>query len=210
MKPFSISTRALVLGIIFISPRFGLCQNKADAASPASPSPTADYPRDRPGVLIEGADWAAIDAAMPSKTRAKGGLAQSLSYGAVRGTMVADYSGEHAAVQVKPGRVQICICRLISIPGDPIIVRLHPQKGMRELDGGKLPVLGAKMAEAGKSDLMPADVSHPDNTVWLVRSQDVLPEGEYALMLGTQNFAVFPFTVSAASNDSSNPAGGSH
>jgi hypothetical protein len=160
-------------------------------------------------VLIESSDWAPIDAAMPSKTRAKGGLAQSLSYGAVRGTIVADYNSEHAAVQIKPGRVVICVCRLMSIPGDPILVKLHPQKGMRELDGGKLPIFGAKMAEAGKSDLIPADVFHPGNTTWLVRSQDALPEGEYALMLGAQNMAVFPFTISAASNDSSNPATGS-
>jgi hypothetical protein len=157
-------------------------------------------------VLIEASDWSPIDAAMPSKTRTKGGIAQSLSYGAVRGSVLADYAGEHAAVQIKPGRVVICVCRLLSIPGDPIIVKLHPQKGMRELDGGKLPILGGKVAEAGKNDLVPADVSHPDSTVWLVRSQEALPEGEYALMLGAQNMAVFPFTISAASNDSSNPS----
>jgi hypothetical protein len=161
-------------------------------------------------VLIAGSDWATIDVAMPSKSRAKGGLAQSLSYGAVRGTMVADFSGEHAAVQIKPGRLLICICRLLSITGDPIIVKLHPQKGMRELDGGKLPIMGGKMAEAGKSDLIPVDVSHPDNTTWLVRSLDALPEGEYALMLGAQNMAIFPFTISAAVNDSPNPASASH
>ena len=206
MRPLSSGTWALVLGIVLISPRFGLGQTRADGAPAAPSSPTADYPKDRAGVLIEGSDWTPIDAAMPSKTRAKGGIAQSLSYGAVRGTAVADYNGEHAAVQLKPGRVLICVCRLISIPGDPVVVKLHPQKGMRELDGGKLPILGGKMAEAGKSDLVPVGVSHPDSTVWLVRSQEALPEGEYALMLGTQNMAVFPFTISAASNDASNPA----
>jgi hypothetical protein len=210
VKPLSSWTGALVFGIILIAPRFGLGQTRTDAAPAASSSPTADYPKGRAGVLIEGPDWPSISATMPSKTRAKGGIAQSLSYGAVRGTAVADYNGEHAAVQIKPGRVLICICRIVSLPGDPIIVKLHPQKGMRELDGGKLPILGAKMAEAGKSDLIPADVSHPDSTVWLVRSQDALPEGEYALMLGAQNMAVFPFTISAASNDPSTPAGGSH
>jgi len=210
VKRLSTWTVALVLGIILISPRFGLGQTGTDPAPAASSSSAADYPKNRAGVMIEGPDWPSLDAAMPSKTRAKGGIAQSLSYGAVRGTMVADYNGEHAAVQIKPGRVQICICRMMSLPGDPILVKLHPLKGMRELDGGKLPILGAKLAEAGKSDLIPAEVSHPDSTVWLVRSQDPLPEGEYALMLGAQNMAVFPFTISAASSDSSNPAGGSH
>jgi hypothetical protein len=146
-------------------------------------------------LLIDGA-WTPIDSANPAKLRAKGAIAQSLSYGAVRGTAVADYTGEHAAIQLKPGKVSICLCRLLSLPGDPAIVRLHPQKGMRELDGGKLAILGAKMAEAGKSDLIPADVTHPESTIWVVRTHDPLPEGEYALMLGTQNMSIFPFTVS--------------
>jgi hypothetical protein len=206
VKPLSSWTGALALGMILISPRFGSGQTKMDAAPADSSTSTPDYPESRAGVLIKGSDWAAMDSMMPSKTRTKGGITQSLSYGAVRGSVVADYNGEHAAVQIKPGRVVICICRMISLPADPLIVRLHPQKGMRELDGGKLAVLGAKMAEATKSDLIPADVSHPDSNTWLVRSQDALPEGEYALMIGAQNMAIFPFTISAASNDSSNSA----
>jgi hypothetical protein len=210
VKPLSTWTGALALGMILISPRFGLSQTKTDAAPAESSTSTPDYPEDRAGVLIHSSDWTAIDSTMPSKTRAKGAIAQSLSYGAVRGTIVADYSGEHAAVQVKPGRVLICVCRISSLPADPIIVRLHPQKGMRELDGGKLPILGGKMADASKNDLIPVDVSRPDNGFWLVRSQEALPEGEYALMLGAQNMAIFPFTISAASNDPSGPAAGSH
>jgi hypothetical protein len=210
VRPISCLTGALVLGIFLILPRFALGQTRSDAAPAESAPPAVDYPKDRPGVLIEGADWATIDATLPSKTHAKGGIAQSLTYGAVRGTMLADYSGEHAAVQIKPGNVQICICRFMSLPGDPILVKLHPQKGTRELDGGKLPILGAKMAEADKSDLIPADVSHPDTSVWLIRSKGALPEGEYALMLGAQNMAVFPFTITAASSSSSSSTAGNH
>jgi len=207
VKPFKCCTKLLLLGIVLTSPQFGFGQTKADGAPNAPVSSAADYPKGRAGVLIEASDWTPLDAVMPSKTRAKGGIAQSLSYGAVRGTMRADYNGEHAAVQIKPGPVSICICRIASIPADPVIVKLHPQKGMRELDGGKLPIMGGKTAEAGKTDLVRVEVSHPDSTVWLVRSRDALPEGEYALMLGTQNMAVFPFTISAASNDTSNSAG---
>jgi hypothetical protein len=195
--------------MILTLPRIGSAQAKPDAA-PAEPStPAADYPDDRAGVLIHGSDWTVLDSTMPSKTRAKGAIAQSLSYGAVRGTVVADYNGEHAAVQVKPGRVVICVCRVSSLPADPIIVKLHPQKGVRELDGGKLPILGGKIADASKNDLVPVDVSRPANGFWLIRSQEALPEGEYALMFGTQNVAIFPFTISVAANDSSNHASGS-
>jgi hypothetical protein len=196
--------------MLLLAPRPGRCQAKADAA-PATPSTdTPDYPDNRAGVLIQGADWAALDSTMPAKTRAKNGIAQSLSYGAVRGTIVADYAGEHAAVQVKPGRVMICVCRLLSIPGDPVIVKLHPQKGgMRELDGGKLPILGGKLADASKNDLIPLTVTHPENGFWVVQSQDALPEGEYALMFGTQNVNIFPFTVSAVPSASASPATGS-
>jgi hypothetical protein len=117
---------------------------------------------------------------------------------------VTDYEGLHARVQIEPGRPVICICHLISLPGNPALVRLHPKKNVRELDGGKLHI-GAKFAEAEKSDLIPINVSQPEDTVWLVQPQQPLPAGEYALMAGTQNMNVFPFTVAAASPSSVAP-----
>jgi hypothetical protein len=60
------------------------------------------------------------------------------------------------------------------------------------------------MADDNKSDLMPVDVSHPDPHVWLIRPQSPLSDGEYALMLGTQNINIFPFSVAAS--DSASPA----
>jgi hypothetical protein len=83
-------------------------------------------------------------------------------------------------------------------------VRLHPKKDSRELDGGRLPVLGAKMAEARQSDLVPTEVVQPENTYWLVRATEDLPAGEYALMLGTQNMSIFAFTI--ANPPGENPA----
>jgi hypothetical protein len=56
---------------------------------------------------------------------------------------------------------------------------------------------GSKMADASKSDLVPVDVTKPDAQVWLIRPQVPLEPGEYALMLGTQNLSIFPFTVEA-------------
>src|ERR1019366_7313501 len=96
----------------------------------------------------------------------------------------------------------ICICHFYSIPGAPVLVKLHAKKGSRELDGGRMIVYplvgGSKMADANKSDLIPVDVSHPDSQVWLIRPQSPLQPGEYALMLGTQNLSIFPFTIALA------------
>jgi len=41
-------------------------------------------------------------------------------------------------------------------------------------------------------------VSQPERGVWLVRPRQDLPAGEYALMLGTRNVNIFPFTLAAA------------
>lgn len=162
---------------------------------------TADYPKDRAGVFIQNVDWISITAAMPSKTKAKRGWAASLSYGAVPAVVVAEYAGLHAQVQVELEQPIICLCHLLSLPGDPVLVKLHPKKESRELDGGRMTVLpivgGSKMADANKSDLIPVDVSQPESMVWLVRPQQLLLPGEYALMLGTQNVSIFPFTVSS-------------
>jgi hypothetical protein len=52
------------------------------------------------------------------------------------------------------------------------------------------------VASSDKSDLIPVEVSHPAENVWLVRPQAPLGSGEYALMLGTQNMNIYPFTAS--------------
>ncbi|MGD0547981.1 MAG: hypothetical protein ABR991_09190 [Terracidiphilus sp.] len=154
---------------------------------------------DQAGVLIQSDQWTAVANQNPAKTRIGRGIAASLSYGLVPTKIVAEYVGEHALTQVETAQPIICICHFMSLPGDPVLVRLHPKKGLRELDGGRMivyPVVGgSKMADANKSDLVPVDVSHPDPQVWLVRSQFPLEPGEYALMLGTQNVSIFSFTI---------------
>jgi len=192
----TLALGALVFGVFLL---LSHAQNATNSAPTHYADFSADYPSDRAGVFIQAAqDWRSVSAAMPAKSRAKHGVAASLSYGAVPAEFIADYAGAHAASQLSSGQFVICICHLISLPGDPLIVRLHPQKDMRELDGGRLPVLGAKAAEATKTDLLPSEVAHPEETVWLVRPLQPLPPGEYALMLGAQNISIFPFTVAAA------------
>ena len=191
----------VVISLFLLLPNIVLAQTPQDTGS-TSASITADYPNDQAGVLIHTVGWTSIPAAMPSKTKSKHGIAASLSYGAVPATVIAEYEGLHAPTQIAPGQPIICLCHLISLPGDPVLVKLHPKKTTRELDGGRMTVLpvvgGSKMADANKSDLLPVDVSHPKDMVWLVRPQQELPAGEYALMLGTQNVSIFPFTVGAA------------
>ena len=139
------------------------------------------YPEDRAGIFVQTSSWEELKDETPSKTKAKHGIAASLSYGAVPAKVVAEYEGEHAASRVQSGPVTICICHLLSLPGEPVLVKLHPKKGARELDGGKMivyPVVGgAKTADANKTDLMAVDVAHPDPHVWLIRSQSPLKIG---------------------------------
>ena len=177
-------------------------QNQASPAPPAPDSSkalTVDYPPNRAGILIQGAQWTAVANQNPAKTKAAHSLAAGLSYGIVPAKVVAEYDGEHASTQVDSVQPVICVCHFSSIPGAPVLVRLHTKKGARELDGGKMIVYpitgGSKIADANKTDLVPADVSQPEAQVWLVRPQSPLEPGEYALMLGTQNISIFPFAV---------------
>ena len=95
---------------------------------------------------------------MPSKTRAKHGIASSLSYGAVAANVVSEYDGPHAQIQIALDLPVICLGHLVSIPADPVIVRLHPKKSVRELDGGRMrvyPVVGGgKNVDANQPDLI--------------------------------------------------------
>jgi hypothetical protein len=196
MKPRAAYV-AIVLWIVSCFPALSLAQNKADSAS-ATPSTFAtDYPRDQVGVFIRSSDWMPLTFENPAKTRLKHGFAPAVTYGLAPATAVSEYEGLHARAQVEPGRPVLCICHVISLPGNPALVRLHPKKNSRELDAGNLH-LGAKIEEAEKNDLLPVNVSQPESTVWLVQPQQALPAGEYALMLGTQNMSIFPFSVAEA------------
>jgi len=207
VKPNPKCMIPLIAVIISISSSIASAQGTTGTAGTSSHQGSTfpkDYPSDRPGVFIQGVVWISVPSAMPSKTHAKHELAAYLSYGAVPAPIVADYDGPHAVVQVGPGQPTICICRMISLPGAPTIVKLHPKKKERELDGGNLPILyGSKMIQAKKNDMIPVEISQPEDTVWLVRPTQELATGEYALMLGTQNISIFPFTVSTPEIDSS-------
>jgi hypothetical protein len=202
----SSSRAAVALVFFFLSPslRVAQTQSKTDNTSPSPSNFTAEYPKDRAGVLVENSGWVALSSEFPSKTRTKGAIAHSLTYGAVAGAVISEYPGLHAKLQIETRRPVICICHVLSIPGAPVLVRLHPKKDLRELDGGRLPILGAKIAEVKQSDLVPTEVVQPENTYWLVRATEDLPAGEYALMLGTQNMSIFSFTI--ANPPGENPA----
>ena len=153
---------------------------------------------------MHSSDWISIPSEMPAKSHLKHGFAPALTYGIAPAAAVSDYEGLHARLQIEQSRPVICICHVISLPGNPALVRLHPKKNFRQLDGGNLHI-GAKIAEAEKTDLLPINISQPESMVWLVQPQQALPAGEYALMLGTQNPSIFPFTVAAASPPSVAP-----
>ena len=197
---------AIIWGIVSALPLPTVAQNKTapDSTSATPPPLTANYPSYRAGVLILNSDWISIPSETPAKTHLKHGFAPAVSYGIAPAEAVSDYEGLHARVQIEPGRPVICICHVLSLPGNPALVRLHPKKNFRELNGGNLHI-GAKLAEAEKNDLVPTNVSQPESAVWLVQPQQALPAGEYALMLGTQNPSIFPFTVAAASPPSVAP-----
>lgn len=187
--------------VVSLFSAFLLCAGGMDAQSNTAPvsTLTADYPMDRPGIFIQSQQWLSLASQYPTKTRTARGFAASLSYGLVPAKIVAEYAGDHASAQISGGQPIICICHMVGLPGNPVIVRLHPKKGARELDGGKMivyPVVGgSKVADANKTDLIDVEISQPDPQVWLIRSRVPLPAGEYALMLGTQNLNIFPFSI---------------
>ena len=170
-------------------------QDKQSAASSTPANFPEEYPTDGVGVLVENSGWEALSQELPTKIRAKRGLAQSLTYGVIPAVAIAEYSGQHAELQIETRRPVLSVCKLPSFPRGPVLVQLHPKKDLRELNAGRIPVLGAKIAEANQLDVVLTEVSQPENACWLLRPREDLPPGEYALMLPTQNFAIFAFTI---------------
>jgi hypothetical protein len=202
MRRFLIVSCVLIVSVVAL-PTGAQNQPSSNAAIAHGDSNQiyADYPRNRAGVLIGDKQWTEVVSQTPSKTKVAHGIAAGLSYGVVPAKIVAEYPGEHSSPVIAETQPIICICHFSSLPGSPVLVKLHAKKDARELDGGRMTVYpiigGSKTADANKTDLVAAAVSQPEPQVWLVRPQTPLDPGEYALMLGTQNILVFPFTVQA-------------
>ena len=194
---------ALVIFSLLPSTQLAPAQGKPSMASPTPSNFTAGYPNDDASVLVD-SGWVALSQELPSKIRTKRGLVSSLTYGVVPGAIIAEYPGQHAGLQIETHRPVFSICNVPSFAGAPALVRLHPKKDSRELDAGRLPVLGAKIAEAKQSDVVPTEAVQPENGCWLLRPREDLPAGEYALMLATENLGIFAFTIAVPS--AGNPA----
>ena len=194
MLPRLIIAIPVLLAASLASTSFNTAQQKSE---PAPFGVTADYPSDEGGILIQNGDWLPLDPEPPLKTRVKHGAAASLSYGAVPSTLLTEYAGSHSKTEVPLTKPVICICHFPALPGNLVLVRLHsdPKHDTRILDGGRMPVIGAKVMEAKDSDVFPVDLLRPEKDVWLIRPTQKLPEGEYAVMFGVQNLAIFTFSV---------------
>jgi len=200
------SVAVLALFSLLPSARLAPAQGKPSTASPTPSNFPAEYPDDGASVLVENSRWVDLSQEFPSGNHTKRAFIGSLTHGAVPAAVITEYFGAHAKLQIENRRPVFSICNAPSLPGAPALVRLHPKKDSRELDGGRLPVLGAKIAEAKQSNLVPAEVVQPENACWLMRPREDLPAGEYALMLGTQNMSIFPFTIANPSSESAVPA----
>ena len=165
------------------------------ATSSANP---VNFPSGNPGVYVQdGGDWQAIALASPTKVKAKHAFASSLTYGAVAAPMVAVYPGTQAQVQMHGARPLICVYLVIT-PAAPILVRLVEKKNSRELDSGhvRASLTGSThQAVADAGIVVPTTTSQPQDHVVVLQPQSDLVPGEYAVMFGANNMAIYDFGV---------------
>ena len=171
-----------------------LGQQAAGSALPAN------LPSGSPGVYVQsGGDWQVVAPASPTKVKAKHAFASSLTYGAVAAPVVALYPGAHAQVQTRGARPRICVYNVIT-PEAPLLVRLIEKKNTRELDSGhvRASLTGSShQAVADPGIVVPTTTSQEGDHVTLLEPQSDLVPGEYAVMFGAQNLAIYDFSLAA-------------
>src|SRR5437016_4865008 len=91
---------ASILFSLLPSAQQPLAQDKQRAASSTLANFPEEYPTDGVGVLVKNSGWEALSQEIPSKIRTKRGLIGSLTYGVVPAVAIAEYSGQHADVQI--------------------------------------------------------------------------------------------------------------
>lgn len=122
---------AMTCLLITLSCFFPAIQNPPATNSLQSDSQTivdASFPEDMAGVLIKGTDWIPISQSAPRNTKTKRSLASAFSYGAVPASIVSEYQGLHASVQVSVSRPLICVCRSPIPYVEILLVKLRVKK----------------------------------------------------------------------------------
>jgi hypothetical protein len=165
---------------------------------PASSSNPVNLPTGDPGIYLQGGgNWQAISPASPSKLKTKHAFASSLTYGAVAAPVVAIYPGVHAQVQSHGARPTICVYRVMT-PNAPLLVRLIEKKNTRELDSGhvRASLTGSGHQAAAEAGIVvPTTTSQAEDHILVLKPISDLVPGEYAVMFGAQNLAIYDFGV---------------
>lgn len=195
MKPTTLRNSSLVFlcGVLLATPIWG--QQATRNANNIS------YPSGSPGIYVQDAgNWRALTVATPTKVKAKHGFFSSMTYGAVAAPVVAVYTGEHAAAQVQAKRPMICVYHMITTDA-PVLVRLQEKKKTRELDSGHVRATLTGSSHEAKADaniVVPTMTLPSHSEAILLQPNADLAPGEYAVMFGVRNLAIFDFGVSGA------------
>lgn len=147
-------------------------------------------------VLIHDSEWKELSQVLPNDPdlQVKNGMISGITWGAVPARLVVRFDGEHADVLVNSRRPTIRISG-VSVSMKLLLVRLHPKRGYRDLVGSRLREPGAQIAKVDPHDRVAAVISEDGPDAWILRAKEALQPGEYAIMTGKQNLALFPFTI---------------
>jgi hypothetical protein len=132
--------------------------------------------------------------------KAKHAFLSSVTEGAVAAPMVVEYANPHAAVDAHTSRPTICVSHLMTTD-PPMLVRLDVKKKLRELDSGSVRAIpfadASQQGHAQASSVVPTTTQKPEYGIVLLSPQTNMDPGEYAVMFGAANLAIFDFGVDA-------------
>lgn len=157
-------------------------------------------PNDQPGIYVKDATgWQKLAPIQPAKMKAKHAFLSSMSYGAVAAPMVVEYAEAHAQIQIHAMRPFVCVSHVM-FSGSPLLVRLEVKKKTRELDSGSVRAIpfanDSRQGQASANSVVPTTTSTEDGKT-ILEPQIDLSAGEYAVMFGAQNLAIFDFGANA-------------
>jgi len=168
------------------------------ASSPGSvPGP---LPGSAPESAPEPESWIRLDSIQPSNVKAERSTLSMLA-GATQQPTLAEYIGAQAQFRTADRQPVLCVNR-VETAADPVLVRLKSKKdkNVRDLDIGAVRatlMVGASLAQAGNSDVVPMNEAPRGDGCDLLQPARALPLGEYGIIFGPDDLAVYAFGVQA-------------
>jgi hypothetical protein len=172
---------------------------------PATKSPivnTRTCPTVKGAYYLQSNDWVSMDPSHSIGFKTTNVAGAAFSYGAAKARMKAQFRDSHSPYQLKSDAFALCLVAITDSGRDITVARFQEEKDRREISMASYRLWTGINAQLDPKVIIPVSVEKQGDRVYLVTSNQSLPQGEFIL------FTIIPDVASMYKANTPSSLGG--